>query len=260
MTKALPRPSSDTCWTNASSEAARRGVAVVNATGVKWSRVDFKRGHSEVNTMPSMTNRSLSKLGRWLKMHIDTPTGYGGLLVADDWAALAGVAADHLFTWTMETSKPVRVTLSGGSTPRRTYQGLTGRRFTNGFPWRRVHWFWGDERVMPPDHPDSNFRMTRGAMLDTAPAHPRTFIRSRGRSQSRSIHRRVPTAAAEHLWRPAYRPGRELFHISPLGLGDEGTSLHFSPASGAGRPYPLERCRGGWNRFWDSGAVLRCDS
>ena len=37
------------------------------------------------------------------------------------------------------------------------------------FPWQRVHWFWGDERFVPPDHPDSNFRMAREAMLSRVP-------------------------------------------------------------------------------------------
>ena len=59
---------------------------------------------------------------------MDTPTGYGKLLVADDPASLARMAADHLLSWTMETSKPVRVALSGGSTPRRTYQELSRNR------------------------------------------------------------------------------------------------------------------------------------
>jgi len=161
---------------------------------------------------------------------MDTPTGYGKLLVTDDPAALARVAADHLFTWTMETSNPVRVALSGGSTPRRTYQELAGPRFIDRFPWQRVHWFWGDERFVPPDHPDSNFRMAREAMLDAAPV-------------SRENIHPIPTvdlspddsaAAYEVLLRIAYGephlvPGRALFDISLLGLGDDGHTASLLP-------------------------------
>ena len=57
------------------------------------------------------------------------------------------------------------VALSGGSTPKRLYQLLA----TLPFPWARTHWFWGDERFVPPDDPASNYRMTREALLSQAP-------------------------------------------------------------------------------------------
>ena len=41
-----------------------------------------------------------------------------------------------------------------------------------GFPWQRVSWYWGDERFVPYDHPESNYRMTREAMLAKAPVPP----------------------------------------------------------------------------------------
>ena len=44
--------------------------------------------------------------------------------------------------------------------------------FRNRFPWRRVSWYWGDERFVPYDHPDSNYRMTREAMLSKVPVPP----------------------------------------------------------------------------------------
>ena len=58
--------------------------------------------------------------------------------------------------------------LPGGSTPRRVYELLASTERAR-FPWDRVHWFFGDERFVPHDHPDSNYRMVRAAMLDTAP-------------------------------------------------------------------------------------------
>lgn len=58
-----------------------------------------------------------------------------------------------------------RMSLSGGSTPRRLYQSLVG----TSFPWSSCKLFWGDERNVPPDHADSNFRMVKEAMLE--PAH-----------------------------------------------------------------------------------------
>lgn len=161
---------------------------------------------------------------------MDTHAGYGKLLVTDDPAALARVAADHIFTWTMETSEPVRIALSGGSTPRRTYQELAGPRFIDRFPWPRVHWFWGDERFVPPDHPESNFQMAWAAMLDAAPAPPENIhpIPTVDLSPEESA------AAYEALLRNAYGephlvPGRALFDISLLGLGDDGHTASLLP-------------------------------
>jgi 6-phosphogluconolactonase len=57
-----------------------------------------------------------------------------------------------------------RVSLSGGSTPKRLYEELA----TSDLDFSRVQWFWGDERNVPHDHPDSNFRMVNTALLKPA--------------------------------------------------------------------------------------------
>ena len=63
------------------------------------------------------------------------------------------------------------VALAGGSTPRALYRLLAdpAAPFRARIDWQAVHFFWGDERHVPPDHPDSNFRMAREAMLDHVP-------------------------------------------------------------------------------------------
>lgn len=58
------------------------------------------------------------------------------------------------------------VALSGGSTPKRLYQHLAQTPLKDAVDWSRVEFFWGDERTVPPDHPDSNYRMAREAMLE----------------------------------------------------------------------------------------------
>ncbi|MEM9770155.1 MAG: 6-phosphogluconolactonase [Cyanobacteria bacterium P01_D01_bin.73] len=57
------------------------------------------------------------------------------------------------------------IVLSGGSTPKPLYQSLAGRSL----PWDRLLIFWGDERYVPSDHPDSNEKMAREAWLDRVP-------------------------------------------------------------------------------------------
>src|SRR4051812_27632773 len=61
------------------------------------------------------------------------------------------------------------VTLSGGSTPQRLYQLLADKPYRDEVDWGKVELFWGDERSVPPDHKDSNYRMTREAMLTRIP-------------------------------------------------------------------------------------------
>jgi len=61
------------------------------------------------------------------------------------------------------------VALSGGSTPKPIYSLLAGRTFQPLVPWSRVYFFWGDERCVPPDHPESNYGMARVTMLDKLP-------------------------------------------------------------------------------------------
>lgn len=60
------------------------------------------------------------------------------------------------------------VVLAGGSTPRTTYE-ILARDYAGEIDWRRVHVFFGDERTVPPDHDDSNYRMAREALLDHVP-------------------------------------------------------------------------------------------
>jgi 6-phosphogluconolactonase len=54
------------------------------------------------------------------------------------------------------------IALAGGSTPKPLYEAIA----TQELPWEKIHVFWGDERYVPPNHPDSNQGMARSAWLD----------------------------------------------------------------------------------------------
>src|SRR5262249_23268967 len=69
------------------------------------------------------------------------------------------------------------VVLSGGSTPRRMYQYLAATPFRERVDWTRVEVFWGDERGVPPDHPDSNYNMASEALLNRVPVPRRSIHR-----------------------------------------------------------------------------------
>src|SRR5262245_6846604 len=61
------------------------------------------------------------------------------------------------------------VALSGGSTPKAMFALLAASPFLETIPWDGIHFFWGDERCVPPDHPDSNYRMAYETLLAHVP-------------------------------------------------------------------------------------------
>src|SRR5690242_17017908 len=82
--------------------------------------------------------------------------------------AVAAAAAELVVTRArsaIERSGRFLIALSGGSTPRLLYQKLASPPLRDRIEWRRLEFFWSDERAVPPDHPDSNFRMANEALL-----------------------------------------------------------------------------------------------
>ncbi len=105
--------------------------------------------------------------------------------VAEDPAALYRDAAAEfarIATAAAERAGTCSIALAGGSTPRGLYRLLADRDapYRGTIPWGGVHFFWGDERHVPPDHSDSNYRMARDAMLTPADVSPANIHRIRG--------------------------------------------------------------------------------
>lgn len=85
--------------------------------------------------------------------------------VFEDAEMLARHVAEWICTRALASDRKFAICCSGGSTPKRLYEVLAEPAIASRFPWRRVHWFWGDERFVPHDHPDSNYRMTCDALF-----------------------------------------------------------------------------------------------
>src|SRR5215472_10964739 len=100
----------------------------------------------------------------------------GRIEVLADPPALARRAAEWMTATASGAKGPFRVALSGGSTPKALYGLLSSDEFRDRFPWRQVSWFWGDERFVPYDHPESNYRMAREAMLAKVPVPPENIF------------------------------------------------------------------------------------
>ena len=69
------------------------------------------------------------------------------------------------------------VALSGGSTPRKMLSLLAAEPFLDTVPWSSIYFFWGDERAVPPDHADSNYRMARESLLEKVPVPAENIFR-----------------------------------------------------------------------------------
>lgn len=120
------------------------------------------------------------------------------------------------------------VALSGGSTPRRTYEILARPPFREQIPWDRTHVFWGDERCVAPDDPRSNARMAREALLDYVPlpraqVHPFFCLPS------------PETGAREYeaLLRNFFGEAPPRLDLVFLGLGKDGHTASLFPGDSA---------------------------
>jgi 6-phosphogluconolactonase len=151
--------------------------------------------------------------------------------ILDDASILARTAAD-LFVETTRAATAARgrffVALSGGSTPRTLYLLLASPLFRDQIDWSRAFVFWGDERGVPPDNPESNYRMAREALLFHVPIPAAQVFRMRGEAAD-------PAAAAalyEQDMRRAFAlaPGEQpRFDLILLGLGSDGHTASLFP-------------------------------
>ena len=152
--------------------------------------------------------------------------------ILPDGAALALAAAQE-FHKLAEAAVQDRgrfcVALSGGNTPRRIYSILASEH--KELPWDRIHVFFGDERHVPPDHPDSNFRMATESLLSKVPIPEKNVHR---------IHAELDAdaAAAEYeqeLINFFHLGDHEMpsFDLIFLGIGEDGHTASLFPGSNA---------------------------
>jgi 6-phosphogluconolactonase len=125
----------------------------------------------------------------------------------------------------VRTNGRFTVALSGGSTPKSLYALLAAMP---GIPWDRICFFWGDERHVPPDCPESNYRMAHETMLAKVPVRPENVFRIRGEEKD--------AAAAALQYEKVLQ---DFFHLSPgqlprfdlilLGVGPDGHTASLFP-------------------------------
>ncbi|MGH7320110.1 MAG: 6-phosphogluconolactonase [Candidatus Rokuibacteriota bacterium] len=125
------------------------------------------------------------------------------------------------------------VALSGGSTPRALFRLLAEAPLRSEIDWARIDVFWGDERCVPPTHPDSNYRMAKEALLDQVPIPPERIHRIAADTED---HAAAATAYEAELARILGRtPGGTppVFDFLLLGMGADGHTASLFPGTPA---------------------------
>jgi 6-phosphogluconolactonase len=163
----------------------------------------------------------------------------GRIEILPDPPALARHVAGWMTATALAAKGSFRVSLSGGSTPKTLYGLLASDEFRGAFPWSRVSWYWGDERFVSYDHPESNYRMTREAMLAKAPVPPENIHPAPADGTPDEAARRYERTLQEAYGASSLDPARPLFDITLLGLGPDGHTASLLP----GEPVLEERKR-----------------
>jgi 6-phosphogluconolactonase len=163
----------------------------------------------------------------------------GHIEIFPDPAMLARHVAGWIMSAALEAKDTFRVSLSGGSTPKTLYQLLASDEFRNQFPWQRVSWYFGDERFVPYDSPDSNYRMVREAMFAKAPVPPDNIHSIPVDGSPDDAARRYERTLQQAYGTTSLDPTRPLFDVTLLGLGPDGHTASLLP----GEPVLEERKR-----------------
>lgn len=150
------------------------------------------------------------------------------LIIAGDKDKTAQFAAAH---WIHSAERAIQqrgrfaVALSGGSTPKTIYQILS-TQYKTAIDWKNVWLFWGDERAVPPNHPDSNYNMAMQAGFQTLPIPPSQIHRMKAEE---SIERNA--AHYEDILKRELGP--HLFDLIMLGIGEDGHIASLFPKTAA---------------------------
>lgn len=159
------------------------------------------------------------------------------LVLVDDALALADAAAGAIVdagVAAVAAHQHFTAALAGGATPRATYMRLAGPPFAESAPWDRTWVFFGDERCVPPDHAESNYRLASETLLSKVGIPADRVYRMRGEAED-------PEAAATEYAQTlatvfeTKRGGLPRFDLVLLGVGLDGHIASLFPGSPAAK-------------------------
>jgi 6-phosphogluconolactonase len=146
-----------------------------------------------------------------------------------DLAALSQGAARHITAiagQAIAQRGTFSIALSGGNTPRALFEQLAAPPFNKLNQWKNWEIYFGDERCVPPDHPDSNYRMAREELLQKVPIDPSHVYRMKGEADPQQ-------AAMEYGQLMKEKFGDGGMDVILLGMGDDGHTASLFPGTAA---------------------------
>jgi 6-phosphogluconolactonase len=156
-------------------------------------------------------------------------------LVYADMEALARAAAGQLTQIAQEsvTQRGVfTLSLAGGSTPKLLYKLLATEDAYRGVPWEKTHLFFGDERHVPPDDPESNYGMVKGTLLSSGLVPPANVHRMRAELPEAKAAAEAYDAEMHEFFDEEKRlNGFPRFDLILLGMGPDGHTASLFPGS-----------------------------
>lgn len=154
------------------------------------------------------------------------------IIICRDRADLSERAAEEflrLARQAIQLAGRFTVALSGGSTPKALYTLLATPGFAQRLSWNRVHLFWGDERCVPPDHPESNYRMVRECLLAHVQIPAENVHRMAGEKTPQIAELEYEAELQEYFELKGGAMPR--FDLILLGLGEDGHTASLFPGS-----------------------------
>ena len=132
---------------------------------------------------------------------------------------------DCLMELQNQKDRPLNVALAGGSTPEQIFDTLT-QEYRNTLNWDNLHFFWGDERCVPPDHEESNYKMARKHLFDHLPIPEENIFRIRGELNPEEARQNYESILQNKL---PHANGLPYFDAIMLGMGDDGHTASIFP-------------------------------
>jgi len=152
--------------------------------------------------------------------------------VEPDPAALARRAAQYFVEMAGEAigaNGRARIAISGGSTPKAVFELLAdpNQPWRTCMPWEKLDLYWVDERSVPPNYADSNYRMTREALLDHVPLRPEQIHRIEGELDPEAAAARYESELRANFRLKGAESPR--FDLVALGMGKDGHTASLFP-------------------------------
>ena len=160
------------------------------------------------------------------------PADLKRLRIFDDTEELSRAAARRFVEMAadaVESSGSFSVALAGGSTPKRIYELLAGDELREQVAWPKCHIFFGDERCVPPDHADSNYRMANETLLSRVPVPSENVHRIAGEGDAKANARAYEDELRGFFGKRAWPE----FDLIMLGMGDDGHTASLFPHTDA---------------------------